>query len=135
MDTSNYGRCPMGYRGNGRPYPMRSYPNGRMQMQPEMRSPIPSCPPPCPPPPCSPCQKEPSCPAPVCDNGVASSDSSCSLADRKDSMWGMALAMPYVPWQRMGQTYDPDRALQVGTIFENLDLPFLPGRCRTCQKS
>ena len=127
MDNQIYGRCQMGNRGNGRPYPMRSFQNGRMQMQPEMRTPMPPCPPPCP--------KEPTCPAPTCDNGVSLSDSSCSLAARNDSMRGMALAIPYVPWQQMKQTYDPDRALQTGTIFANLDLPFLPGRCRTCQKS
>ena len=90
-----------------------------------------TCPPPCPPP----CPKEPTCPAPTCDNGVSLSDSNCSLAARNDSMRGMALAIPYVPWQQMKQTYDPDRALQTGTIFANLDLPFLPVRCRTCQKS
>jgi hypothetical protein len=37
----------------------------------------------------------------------------------------MPLAMAYVPWQRWNNVYDLDRALQVGTIFPELDLPFL----------
>jgi hypothetical protein len=37
----------------------------------------------------------------------------------------MPLAMAYVRWQRWNNVYDLDRALQVGTIFPELDLPFL----------
>ncbi len=36
----------------------------------------------------------------------------------------LPLAMAYVPFQRWGSIYDPCRALQRGTIFPDLDLPF-----------
>ena len=40
------------------------------------------------------------------------------------------LAMAYVPWQYFTTVYEPDRALEVGTIFPELDKPFLAGgRC------
>jgi len=42
---------------------------------------------------------------------------------------GLSLAMAYVPMQCWGQTYEPSTALQRGTIFPELDLPFCCGRC------
>lgn len=36
-----------------------------------------------------------------------------------------ALAMAYVPWQHFEHVYEPDRALEVGTIFPELNKPFL----------
>ncbi|NBH13208.1 spore coat associated protein CotJA [Lachnospiraceae bacterium] len=36
----------------------------------------------------------------------------------------MAIAMAYVPWQFMSETYEPDKALQYGTIFPELNKPF-----------
>ncbi|MCI8495097.1 MAG: spore coat associated protein CotJA [Lachnospiraceae bacterium] len=36
----------------------------------------------------------------------------------------MAIAMAYVPWQFMNETYEPDKALQCGTIFPELNKPF-----------
>ncbi|MBT9778807.1 spore coat associated protein CotJA [Clostridium sp. MCC353] len=41
-----------------------------------------------------------------------------------------SLAMAYVPWQQWKQTYALDRGFQRGTIFPELDLPFVMGRCR-----
>ncbi|UMZ01938.1 spore coat associated protein CotJA [Roseburia rectibacter] len=41
--------------------------------------------------------------------------------------------MAYVPWQQFSSVYEPDRALSAGTIFPELDKPFLAakgGRCR-----
>ncbi|MGN0292241.1 MAG: spore coat associated protein CotJA [Lachnospiraceae bacterium] len=35
-----------------------------------------------------------------------------------------ALAMAYVPWQYFEHVYEPDRALEVGTIFPELNKPF-----------
>lgn len=40
---------------------------------------------------------------------------------------GYALAMAYVPWQHFNDVYEPDKALLVGTIFPELDKPFLAG--------
>lgn len=46
-----------------------------------------------------------------------------------DPLSNMAIAMAYVPWQVWGNLYDMDKALKVGTIFEDLDKPFLGRRC------
>lgn len=35
------------------------------------------------------------------------------------------VAMAYVPWQHFSDTYEPDKALQCGTIFPELNKPFL----------
>lgn len=39
------------------------------------------------------------------------------------------LAMAYVPMQGWSQTYEPSVALRQGTIFPELDMPFLGWRC------
>lgn len=41
----------------------------------------------------------------------------------------MPLAMAYVPWQKWNQTYDPCKALEIGTIFPELNLPYLGRSC------
>lgn len=38
-------------------------------------------------------------------------------------------AMAYVPWQQWQTPYVPERALAQGTIFPDLDLQFIYGRC------
>jgi hypothetical protein len=38
------------------------------------------------------------------------------------------LAMAYVPMQKIHYVYDPDNALMQGTLFPELDKPFLGGR-------
>ena len=40
----------------------------------------------------------------------------------------LSLAMAYVPFQQMVRTYDMEQALQAGTLFPELDKPFLCGR-------
>lgn len=40
------------------------------------------------------------------------------------------IAMAYVPCQKWGQVYTFERALDRGTIFPDLDLPFVMGRCQ-----
>ncbi|MCI9442388.1 MAG: spore coat associated protein CotJA [Ruminococcus sp.] len=44
---------------------------------------------------------------------------------KEDRLHGMALAMAYVPWQTWGDIYDLCEAFQAGTIFEDLNKPFL----------
>ncbi len=44
--------------------------------------------------------------------------------DKSEPLSGMAIAMAYVPWQFMHETYEPDKALQYGTIFPELNKPF-----------
>ncbi len=53
---------------------------------------------------------------------------SCS----KDQLFGLPLAIAYVPWQHWNQTYPLDKASEVGTIFPELNKPFLGkrGACR-----
>ena len=36
-----------------------------------------------------------------------------------------SLAMAYVPWQEWETMYDDERALERGTAFPSLDLPFM----------
>jgi len=38
------------------------------------------------------------------------------------------VAMAYVPFQQWGETYEPAKGLERGTIFPDLDKPFLCGR-------
>lgn len=47
-----------------------------------------------------------------------------------DALAGLPLAMGYVPMQQWGQTYELSQGFQRGTIFPDLDLPFIMGRCR-----
>ena len=42
----------------------------------------------------------------------------------RDMLYGVPLAMGYVPWQNFECTYEPAQALQAGTIFPELDKPF-----------
>lgn len=58
--------------------------------------------------------------------------SSMNLPRREDSVtdscsdpFPMALAMAYVRCQKWGATYDPETALDRGTLFPDLDKPFL----------
>lgn len=44
---------------------------------------------------------------------------------REDPLYGMPLAMAYVPWQTWGDTFDLCDSFQTGTIFKELDQPFL----------
>ena len=42
------------------------------------------------------------------------------------------IAMAYVPWQKWENIYEPCKGLEHGTIFRDLDKPFMwrGGRCR-----
>lgn len=42
----------------------------------------------------------------------------------RDMLYGVPLAMGYVPWQNFECTYEPAQALKTGTIFPELDKPF-----------
>ena len=48
-----------------------------------------------------------------------------------DMLAGIPIAMAYVPWQTWHHIYDSCKALERGTIFEELDKPFL-GQRRVC---
>lgn len=49
---------------------------------------------------------------------------------QRDCLSDMSIAMAYVPMQRWNQVYDMSRGLTRGTVFQELDLPFVMGRCR-----
>ena len=38
------------------------------------------------------------------------------------------VAMAYIPFQQFNTTYTPEQGLEMGTIFPELDKPFLGGR-------
>lgn len=40
----------------------------------------------------------------------------------------VSLAMMYVPFQRFENTYEPEKALERGTLFQELDMPFYGGK-------
>ena len=44
---------------------------------------------------------------------------------RRDSWHDMSLAMAYVPWQTWRDIYDAEKGFHKGTIFQELDMPFL----------
>lgn len=46
-----------------------------------------------------------------------------------DPLSMLPVAMAYVPWQCWKDLYDLDKALEIGTIFEELNKPFLGRRC------
>lgn len=46
-----------------------------------------------------------------------------------DDLDGMPLAMAYVPCQHWKGTYDPCKALNIGTIFPELNFPFMERSC------
>lgn len=48
---------------------------------------------------------------------------------KMDEICGMPLAMSYVPWQEWGETYELCKALEIGTIFPELNLPFMGRSC------
>lgn len=73
------------------------------------------------------------------DNRPTGSSCGCAVQrpmqpDRENTLRGclsdMSVAMAYVPMQRWNQVYDMSRGLTRGTIFPELDLPFVMGRCR-----
>ena len=53
-------------------------------------------------------------------------DNTCPCSDVPGNC---ALVMAYVMWQSWERTYEPAVALERGTIFPSLDLPFLGGGC------
>lgn len=40
----------------------------------------------------------------------------------------VSLAMAYVPYQRFEKLYSEEKALERGTLFEELDMPFYGGK-------
>lgn len=45
------------------------------------------------------------------------------------------VGMSYVPFQQIGMIYEPKRALKVGTVFPDLDKPWLDGKAAAMMTS
>lgn len=43
----------------------------------------------------------------------------------RDTLGNKPIAMAYVPWQTWRDLYDTEKGFQCGTIFQELNLPFL----------
>ena len=72
-----------------------------------------------------PARSMPSCSArsmPTCSTPAHSMSPSCNR--KNDPLANMPVAMAYVPWQFFQDVYEPDKALQYGTIFPELNKPF-----------
>ncbi len=52
----------------------------------------------------------------------------CSGMPSLSSGHNFEIAMAYVPWQQPGTLYDADKGLSRGTLFPELDKPFLGRR-------
>ena len=46
----------------------------------------------------------------------------CSLHTETDRF---PVGMAYVPWQSFGALYEPEKSFEVGTMFVEMDRPFL----------
>lgn len=58
-------------------------------------------------------------------NNCYRSSHPCCQTNRTQDEWShFPVAMGYVPWQYLNTLYEPDKALQVGTIFPELNKPF-----------
>lgn len=65
-------------------------------------------------------------------SGTASQDCGCqsgNLLAPNGGLCQMSLGMGYVPWQKWSHTYPMEQGFTRGTIFPELDFPFLMGRC------
>jgi hypothetical protein len=55
----------------------------------------------------------------------------CSERRQQILLDQLPLAMAYVPFQRWGNLYNPEKGFSHGTIFQDLDFPFQgKGGCR-----
>lgn len=65
-----------------------------------------------------------------CDDGCERNRNRCDddCSRERDMLYGVPLAMGYVPWQNFECTYEPAQALKAGTIFPELDKPFFGRR-------
>lgn len=60
-------------------------------------------------------------------------DCSCQRESRlQEKLDEFPIGMAYVPWQSWKAVYEIDKALQAGTIFAELDKPFLGRRGSKC---
>lgn len=58
--------------------------------------------------------------------GLCCMDQTPAMPEQNESTFPaqVSLAMMYVPFQRFENLYEPDNALERGTLYKDLDLPF-----------
>lgn len=66
---------------------------------------------------------------PITGNPMPSGMTFCADTSAGPLEQNYPIAMAYVPWQQWSTPYPPERALNQGTIFPELDLQFIYGRC------
>ncbi len=66
---------------------------------------------------------------PARNNNSCNCNSNSGSSCMNDPLSDLPVAMAYVPWQTWKDLYEIDKALEVGTIFEELNKPFLGRRC------
>ena len=54
-------------------------------------------------------------------------DSKPNMMQKDECSWQVP-GMAYVPWQQFGGLYEPEKGFETGTIFSELDKPFLGRR-------
>ncbi len=54
----------------------------------------------------------------------------CAYECDDTKLSSMPIAMAYVPMQRFQELYSPETALRAGTLFKELDKPFLGSEVR-----
>ena len=52
-----------------------------------------------------------------------------AVLDSEGAFDQFAVGMTYTPWQRWGEAYCAEKALDRGTLFPVLDMPFAGRRC------
>lgn len=67
-------------------------------------------------------------PSPAASGGCGCDSGNPLIPNTKPGQ--MPIGMAYVPWQRWSHTYSVEQGFARGTIFPELDLPFVMGRCR-----
>lgn len=59
------------------------------------------------------------------DNCMSTPRTDDSCMAKRDMYGNKSLAMAYVPWQTWRDLYDAEKGFHCGTIFKELNLPFL----------
>ena len=63
------------------------------------------------------------------NHSMSRSMNDCSMNHSMERIDQYPVAMAYVPWQKYGETFDLEKGFHTGTIFPELDLPFMRAGC------
>ncbi len=68
---------------------------------------------------------EPRMPEPRMTNRLENRTDGCSCDRETNNCDAFPIGMAYVPWQKFQNLFEPEKGFQTGTIFIELDKPFL----------